>query len=645
MEVRPNDTADLAPLLRTLASMAIGALTVGGIYYGREVLLPIALAVLFSFVLAPATAFLQRVRLPRALSVILVVVIAFGALFAIGGVFVHQIRQLAEQLPIYQSTISKKIEYFREKGAARGTLERANGILKDLSKEIEKPKPENVPDVVVPVDKDSQPKPLPVEVRQPEPTALESLRVLIAPLLHPLATTGITVIFVIFILMQREDLRDRMIRLAGSGDLHRTTAALDDAANRLSRFFLFQLLLNTVFGCVICVGLWLIGIPNPVLWGILAAVLRFVPYVGAVAAALFPLILALAVDPDWSTFVSTLALFIIVEPVLGHAIEPLVYGRSTGLSPIAVVASATFWTALWGPVGLVLATPLTVCLVVLGHHVERLKFLDIMFGDRPALTPSQIFYHRMLANDVAAAVTQAEKFIKERPLASYCDEIALPGLLLAQADYENGNMSSARLEAVIQTIDELCAELRELEPVAEKVENVSTNDPETFSAIEAADRSKDEETPAKLDQENLPVEWSNGTAIVCFAGRSPLDGSATTLLTTLLSAHGLNGGTKTTKALSRSNEAHLRDAKMEIACLVTLESEGSAHSQYASRRLQRLIPGLKVIVVSLTRNDTGLELGPTVDGRFEQTTHSLSQTVKKVVSGAELRLVRPPASR
>jgi predicted PurR-regulated permease PerM len=230
-------------------------------------------------------------------------------------------------------------------------------------------------------------RPIPVEVRQPPPTALENIGTLISPLLRPLTTTGITAIFVIFILLQREDLRNRFIKLAGGHDLQKTTVALDDAATRLSRLFLIQLAVNTVFGVVIGAGLWIIGIPSPVLWGILAAILRFVPYIGAVIAAVFPLALAAAVNPGWSMLLAAAVLFLVVEPVVGHVIEPLVYGHSTGLSPVAVVASATFWTALWGPIGLVLATPLTVCLVVLGRHVERFEFLDVMFGDRPALSP------------------------------------------------------------------------------------------------------------------------------------------------------------------------------------------------------------------------------------------------------------------
>jgi len=377
------------------------------LYFGREIIIPIALAILLSFVLAPLVGLLQRVRIPRGLAVVSVVIIAFALIFAMGSLLATQLAQLAGDLPRYQSTISEKIQSFRETTAGRGTLERASGMLKDLSKELDKPKEAASALGVGAGAKGATPKPVPVEVLQPDPGALESLQSLISPLLHPLATTGIIVIFVIFILLQREDLRNRLIRLAGSHDLQRTTAALDDAASRLSRLFLIQLLLNGSFGIVIGIGLWVIGVPSAILWGILAAVLRFVPYIGAAIAAAFPLALAVAVDPTWSMLLWTIALFLVVEPVVGHVVEPMVYGHSTGLSPVAVVASATFWTALWGPIGLVLATPLTVCLVVLGRHVERLEFLDVMFGDRPALSPPEIFYQRMLAGDPTEASEKA----------------------------------------------------------------------------------------------------------------------------------------------------------------------------------------------------------------------------------------------
>ena len=436
---KARTSEELIALLSAVATAILAFIIITTLYFGREIFVPIALAILLSFVLAPLVGVLQRIRMPRGLAVVSVAIIAFAMIFAMGSLLATQLTELAGDLPRYQSTISEKIQSFRETTAGRGTLERASGMLKDLSKELEKPKDAGRGTGSILSPKAPAPlTPVPVEVRQPDPSALESLQSLISPLLHPLATTGIIIIFVIFILLQREDLRNRLIRLAGSHDLQRTTAALDDAAGRLSRLFLIQLLLNGTFGVVIGIGLWLIGIPSATLWGILAAVLRFVPYIGAAIAAAFPLALAVAVDPSWSMLLWTIALFLVVEPIVGHVIEPMVYGHSTGLSPVAVVASATFWTALWGPIGLVLATPLTVCLVVLGRHVERLEFLDVMFGDRPALTPPEIFYQRMLAGDPTEAAEKAEEFLKERSLSSYYDEVALKGLQLAQVDAERG---------------------------------------------------------------------------------------------------------------------------------------------------------------------------------------------------------------
>ena len=311
---------ELQPAVRGLAAAAVAAIIIGTLYFGREVFVPIALAILLSFVLAPLVRLLQRWHIPRGLSVISVVFIAFMSIFALGGVIATQVAELAGDLPQYQFTMREKIKSLRGTAATSGTLERAADVLQDLGKELNKPKdPATSPTIQPPVPSPAQePRPIPVEVRQPPPTALESIAALISPLLRPLTTTGITVIFVIFILLQREDLRNRFIKLAGSHDLQKTTAALDDATTRLSRLFLIQLALNTAFGVVIGTGLWIIGIPSPVLWGILAAILRFVPYVGAAISAVFPLTLAAAVDPGWAMLLWTAALFLVVEPLVGH---------------------------------------------------------------------------------------------------------------------------------------------------------------------------------------------------------------------------------------------------------------------------------------------------------------------------------------
>jgi len=587
---------ELIGLLSAVATAILTVIIIMLLYFGREIIIPIALAILLSFVLAPLVGLLQFIRIPRGLAVVSVVITAFALIFAMGSLLANQLTQLAGDLPRYQSTISEKIQAFRDTTAGRGTLERASGMLKDLSKELDKPKEAATalgggasPNATLP------PKPVPVEVRQPDPGALESLQSLISPLLHPLATTGIIVIFVIFILLQREDLRNRLIRLAGSHDLQRTTAALDDAASRLSRLFLIQLLLNGSFGIIIGSGLWLIGVPSAILWGILAAVLRFVPYIGAAIAAAFPLALAVAVDPTWSMLLWTLALFVVVEPVVGHVIEPMVYGHSTGLSPVAVVASATFWTALWGPIGLVLATPLTVCLVVLGRHVERLEFLDVMFGDRPALSPPEIFYQRMLAGDPTEASEKAEEFLKERSLSSYYDEVALKGLQLAQVDAERGTLDPVRLTKIRDAISEFANNISELDDRQMPKVN-STTDAEVTSAVETVAEDAPYENLPILSKEDLPPEWRSEHPVLCVAGRTLLDEAAATMLGQLSTAHGLAARVEAANALSTANIFRLETAGVAIVCLIYMDASSPAHMRYSVRRLRRKLPKATIIL-------------------------------------------------
>jgi predicted PurR-regulated permease PerM len=628
---------ELIALVSAVATAVLGFMIVVTLYFGREILVPIALAILLSFVLAPLVELLQRVRVPRGLAVVSVVVMAFALIFAMASLLAAQLTQLAGDLPRYQSTMSEKIQSFRETTAGRGTLERASGMLKDLSKELDKPK--DAPSALS--LKTPTLTPVPVEVRQPDPGALESLQSLISPLLHPLATTGIIIIFVIFILLQREDLRNRLIRLAGSHDLQRTTAALDDAAGRLSRLFLIQLLLNGTFGLVIGIGLWLIGIPSAALWGILAGVLRFVPYIGAVIAAAFPLALSVAVDPSWTMLLWTLALFIVVEPIVGHVIEPMVYGHSTGLSPVAVVASATFWTALWGPIGLVLSTPLTVCLVVLGRHVERLEFLDVMFGDRPALSPPEIFYQRMLAGDPTEAAEKAEEFLKERSLASYYDEVALKGLHLAQADSERGVLDAERARKIRDAVSEFANDLSDQDdrppPKAR-----TTTDAEATSAVESvADNSPYEDLPV-LNKDELSSEWRGEHPVLCIAGRSAIDEAAAIMLGQLTTAHGLPARVEGAEALSTTNVFRLETTGVAIVCLVYLTANSAAHMRYSVRRLRRRLPKTTIILGCWIKDMEPARLEQLREGaKADLAAASLGETVKLCIAATGFEL---PAS-
>jgi predicted PurR-regulated permease PerM len=571
-----------------VSTAIVVALIVAGLYVGRDVFVPIALAILLSFVLAPPVERLETLRVPRGAAVPIVVVAAFLAIFALGSLIASQITQLADGLPGYQQTMQKKISSLRSVTTV-GPLERAASVLQDLGKELNKP---NNGDVEIPraTAQPDQTRPIPVEVRTPPPTALENVASLISPLLHPLATVGVVVIFVVFILFQREDLRNRMIKLAGAHDLQATTSAINDATGRLSRLFLSQLGLNTAFGIVIGFGLSIIGVPSAILWGILAGIMRFVPYIGAFVAAFFPLTLAIAVDPGWSMLIWTIGLIIVADVLVGHVIEPMLFGRSSGLSPFAVVVSATFWTALWGPIGLVLATPMTICLVVLGHHVESMKFFDILLGDRPALSPPEIFYQRMLANDPGEAVEKAEEYLKERTLTEYYEEVALKGLKLAQSDLKRDRLPLARLGAIRDNIVDL------IEDLSDEIDDARigrTDDVEAGAALEASVPMP--ELPFII-REGLPAEWQTEHPVLCVAERTDLDEAAARILVQILSKHGLGARVTKKEDISSSGIFSLNGDGVALICVSALDDASPTYTRHVVRKLRRKIPEAKILV-------------------------------------------------
>lgn len=631
-----------AGLVATVASSILAAMIIAALYFGREIFVPVALAILLTFVLAPAVQALQHVRVPRSVAVVGVVLCAFACILGMASLFAAQLSDLAGELPKYQTTVSQKLQSVRATTAGRGTLERASDMLKDLSKELDKPATATGSPGPASLTPSGSATPVPVEVRQPDPSALENLRTVLSPLVHPLATTGIIIIFVIFILIQREDLRNRLIRLAGAHDLQRTTAALDDAAARLSRLFLTQIAVNGAFGIVIGVGLWAIGIPSPILWGILATVLRFVPYVGAVIAAAFPLILAVAVDPGWSLLLWTAALFLVVEPLVGHGIEPLVYGRSTGLSPVAVVVAATFWTALWGPIGLVLATPLTVCLVVLGRHVEKLQFLDVMFGDRPALTPPEIFYQRMLAADPEEAAEKAEQFLKESSLASYYDQVALPGLRLAQNDADRGALHADRQDKLRASVHEFIADLANIDEEEEDI--VPTTDAEAATAV---DRTKEEaniERMPVLKRDDLARGWDGQHPVLCVAGRSMLDEAAASVMAHLATTHGIPARSEPSEALANTNIVRLQPDGVRMICLVHMGDEATSRTRFAIRRLRRRMPKARIVLCCWSdRVDDEAAERHRIEARADLAASSPSRTLAIILEAASAEPISSPA--
>ncbi|HEY4115787.1 MAG TPA: AI-2E family transporter [Rhizomicrobium sp.] len=549
-------------------SMMIAAVVVAGLYFASPILMPLALAILIAFALSPLVELLRRIRLGRVFSVLVSVLIAVVVMVCLGAFIGSQIAGVATELPRYQRNLLAKIHAIEGKAVNNTVVQSASSIFNNLGGEM------SVPAQGTPPGTRAKPgsRPVPVEVVRERNAPIAVIENVIGPLLEPLAWIAIVIVFVSFILLQKDDLRDRFIRLAGYQDLQRTTVLLNDAADRLSRYLLSQTAINTCFGIIIFLGLWVIGIPNPGLWGLAAAMLRYIPYLGVPLAALFPLAIGFAIDPGWSLMGWTLALFLAVEPTIGQVIEPYVYGRNMGMSAVAVVVAAVFWTWLWGPIGLLLSTPLTMCLVVMGRHIEPLRFLDVMLGDRPPLAVEESLYLRMLAGDPDAAALEAEAFLKENSLCDYLDDVAVRALALAQRDYDRGALDSAKLIQIRNTVDAL-------------IENVSEHD-ETRAGSEVASRAL---SVAPLTEDELAAPWRS-EPVLCVAGRSPLDEAAARLLAHLLGQHGIGARVVSAEEVSPTSLPQLKLGQVQVICVSYLDPGNYKHARYLVRRLKKRIP-------------------------------------------------------
>jgi predicted PurR-regulated permease PerM len=596
--VTPAQIKLTQPRGTTLINMGVAALIIAGLYFGREIFVPVALAVLLSFVLSPLVSRLQSLRLPRVTAVLAVVVFGFAIIFSLGGLMVTQASRLAEALPGYEQTLRNKIESLRGvTTGGTGTLERASKVLKDLKTELQNTEAGSPPASAI-LQPSADSRPIPVEVRQPDPGALNTLVAIIAPLISPLTTTGIVLVFVIFILLQRQDLRNRFVRLAGSDDIQRTTAALDEAGERLSRLFLTQIAFNAGFGVAIGIGLQLIGVPSAPLWGLIAMILRFVPYIGAFISAIFPLILAAAVGSGWEMLVLTAVLFIVLELLAGQVLEPVVFGHSSGLSPVAIIVAASFWTWLWGPVGLVLATPLTVCLVVVGRHVDRLQFLDIMLGDQPALTPSQLVYQRLLSGDPIEAAEQAREYLKTASLENYYDSILSAGLGLAAEDNRLGHLDTDRLDRITATVRELVDDLDGHEDI-KVVETPSSNVDSPLATLVAAEEDD--------GVTRIPRAWQASRSILCMPGYSKLDEAAAIVLAQMLRRRGYGASAESFDAMSVSKFFSLDVTGVELVCICYADRPSNAKLHYAVRRLTKKTKSAYVIALCLGDAPEGVD--------------------------------------
>ncbi|RDJ98169.1 AI-2E family transporter [Paraburkholderia lacunae] len=597
--IKPPET----PSVQGLITLAVGVTVVAALYFAREILIPVTLAILLSFLVAPLANLLGRIKLGHAASVFLAVTMSVSVIVLLGGVIAAQITDLAVGIPRYQASIDKKIAAVH--GLTVGKLNRLAGAAGQALQRAPVDQPKAIRESASSSSGAQPPVALPVEVREPAQTPFQLARRILSPVVSPLETAFIVFIVTIVILLQRDDLRDRAIRLFGSRDLHRTTTAMDEAARRLSRYFVSQLGVNAGVGVVIGTGLFIIGVPSPVLWGILAALLRLVPYVGIWISAILATALAAAVSPEWSMAIWSLVLFLTVELLVGQAVEPLLYGHSTGLSPFSVVVAAIFWSWIWGPIGLILSTPLTLCLLVLGRHVTRLEFLDVLLGDQPALTPVENFYQRALAGDPDDAIEQAGILLRDRPLSSYYDEVALKGLQLAADDVLRGGVTPAQLARIETTVNDLI----------EGLDGFADTDPAPAAAAAnwgalapsaAGQKVSYQPAPhASAPSIEAPPVRRAENQVLCIAGRGPLDELASAILVQLLGKHDLDCRVLNHDAASRVRIDGLDVTAVTMVCIFYLGINGiPSHLRHLLRRVRQRLPDALIVVGLWPAGDT-----------------------------------------
>lgn len=568
------------------------------LYLARDIFVPLAMAGLLSFVLSPPMLWLRHHGFGRAPAVIAVVVLAFIVILGFGSIVVGEVASLTKELPSYEPNIVSKLQSARESIPVGQLFQRGSQLVQELRNELAASNTSPLTSGNANNNNNETQTPVPVEIHQ-QTGIFIMLEEVLGPVLKPLATAGLVLVFVIFFLLDRENLRDRFIRLAGGRDLHRTTQMLNDAVERLSRYLWTEFLVNTIYGLVMGVGLFFIGVPNAALWGALFVVLRFVPYIGTWLAASFPILLSLATAPGWSAFFETFGLFLAVELTVSQAVEPWLFGASAGMSPVAVIVAATFWTWLWGPIGLVLSTPLTACLVVIGHYLPGLRFIAVLFGNEAPLAAEESFYQRLLAGDAAEISEQAEAFLKDGSLADFCDQVAIPALLMAQDDNDRGVLTRHNRSEIIEAVRDM------VETIAED------------------DKSEDDAAPQAITVE-------------CLAARNELDEAAALLLAQLLVERGFAAQSVSARHwLTEPSTGRGTPATPTILCLSHLGSASPRRMRLLARRLRRRAPPSGRILLGFwSSSPPVLDDGSGAPEPAETISASLSEAVGRIVATA-----------
>lgn len=569
-----------------LVPIASLAVAIAALYFAREVFIPVALSILLSFFLAPPARRLEQLGLGRTPAALVTVLLALALLASVGWVMAGQIVDLVEKIPSYQQNIEKKVTTLRR--SSEKVMQETSRTVRTFQSEVAQTTqptsgasrtaptraPAPVTSPTLPLLGSSPPnhssRPIPVEVVSRRSTILQNLRVYLGPVVSPLSKTLLVLVFTVFMLIQRDDLRDRLVQLFGRGQLPLTTQAIDEASRRISRYLLMQFIVNVTYGAPIGIGLYLIGIPNAFLWGIMATLLRFIPFLGPWLAASLPILLSFAVFEGWTRPLLTIGLYLCVELISNNAIEPWLYGSSTGISPVALIMAAVFWTWLWGTVGLFLSTPMTVCLVVIGRYVPQFGILNILLGDEPVLSPETRFYQRLLAMDDVEVTRLTEEFLAKGTLEQYYDEILLPALRLAEQDRHRGLVDHTRQQFIEQTVEELIQNAAEITPFSK--EAASTEASHGAKAPAAASRVMIIPATDKADE---------------LAGR---------MAAQLLERHGSPTEVLSAELLSGEMREQVETQKPQIVCISALPPFATARANLFLKRLNKRFPEVKLLL-------------------------------------------------
>jgi predicted PurR-regulated permease PerM len=571
---------------------AFGLITTGTtlalLYFARDVLVPITLAFILSLLIAPLVRGLRRIGLGQTLSVLAAVLglaVCFGA---VAGVIGTQLFHMAGSLPKYERTLERKLETLNDL-----TIRRVNSLTAQAGRVLNKNTGSPPPTTLQP-DAAAPQMPIPVELHEAPANPLQVIQRVLGSIWVPIETGGIVLVVLVFVLLEQEALRDRFIRIAGGTDIRLTTLVINDAGERLSRFFVSQFAVNFGVGILIWLGLSVIGLPHPMVWAALTTLLRFVPYVGVWIAALCSALLAAAVDAGWSMAVATLGLFVMIELIASQLVEPQLYGHTTGLSPLSVIIAAIFWSWLWGPIGLIVSTPLTLCLLVAGRHIKALSLLDVLLGDTQALTMPQRFYQRALSADSDEIIASAREFLKRNSFANYCDLVLLPALHLARLDLESGAISTEQQQRVR----------------AAMVAVIAAIGGDSRSATRRRLRSSvlDNSTAGRLlrqQREQISGRWQGplvvpaGSVIICVSLGSMADDLAAELLVRILRDQKIDARHMSLEDLSAAPPPNAAEAVSMVYVVSAFPSEERSRGDATAEKMRLRFPKSCIVAVFL----------------------------------------------